>query len=650
MKNSSQRFASLITLALAAVVVALTAPVSAQNNPVDWTVGDVFVGTGSGNYQVWHSANPGAKSPVYTMLQTINDGTAFGGAADGGATAGCAFDLGYRFFGTNSTQAVADRYAIDNGDNNRSIVQQLAGTPSSLTTSVAFDSAKSLFVGYAGGASGGSGTIEQWTKDTNQAHSPGTFGLYTFAQTFSVPVDSTGGPGWIDLAADGHTIFYTAQGRKIYQFDSSQPVSSTNPVVYADLSKLNAGGSSGVLYAIKVLGPNYDGTNGVLVADGVNIKQVVASAGVITSYQIFKFSHEANLQALALDAFSPLTTFWAGDASSNDLIQFNMSTGKTIVTLNTGTGTTLGGVCTDGGFSGAELHGRNVTTQAIPVTPATNTISATSAFTGAVFTATLPNLQNNTTLTLRDSLVDPSVAISDPTVWSFNPGNPALPLGTTTVPGNMICDQTLTTQAGFPNTCEVFELEANPNVGLNGGTTVEVNGPANAPVTPNARLLRNLDEDITDDVDATGTRTTGKCVYTVNQQATNQALEICGGGFSSPASGATFNKNQTSTISFKFKVSPTGSCPNGQTTTLLQPLLMIVQIQPTPKKGPTPAPVNIPVLIAGNSGGPPVFVLSGNSWQLQVKTNDMPAGFTYVASMVDLTGNLPAMYVTFTIN
>jgi len=58
----------------------------------------------------------------------------------------------------------------------------------------------------------------------------------------------------------------------------------------------------------------------------------------------------------------------------------------------------------------------------------------------------------------------------------------------------------------------------------------------------------------------------------------------------------------------------------------------------------------MPVIVAGNSGGPPVFVLSGNTWQLQVKTTDMPAGFTYVASMIDLNGKIQAINVTFTLN
>src|SRR5437879_7222162 len=72
-----------------------------------------------------------------------------------------------------------------------------------------------LFRSYAGGVLGGNGTIEKWTKDL-------TTGKYGFSASFTVPVDNSG-PGWIDLASDGHTIFYTSQGadRKSTRLNSS---------------------------------------------------------------------------------------------------------------------------------------------------------------------------------------------------------------------------------------------------------------------------------------------------------------------------------------------------------------------------------------------------------------------------------------------
>ncbi len=129
-----------------------------------------------------------------------------------------------------------------------------------------------------------------------------------------------------------------------------------------------------------------------------------------------------------------------------------------------------------------------------------------------------------------------------------------------------------------------------------------------------------------------------KCVFTVNQQVSDPNFEICGGGFSSVV------KNQNGTITFSFKVAPTGTCPSGTSPTFLKPLLMITQLQSTGA-----APVSIPVIIAGKSGGPPIFVLTGNTWQLQVKTTDMPPGH-YFATMVDLSGTITSIGVTVDIN
>src|SRR5207249_722168 len=126
----------------------------------NWVVGDVFVGVGNHSYQVWHSANPTANNPTYT-LQTSTTSPLSDGL--GGTTAGCGFDLGYRFFGTNFASTLVDRYSIDNA---HPIVEKIPShTGASGAQSVAFDGTTTLYIGYAGGVLGGNGTIEKWTKD-----------------------------------------------------------------------------------------------------------------------------------------------------------------------------------------------------------------------------------------------------------------------------------------------------------------------------------------------------------------------------------------------------------------------------------------------------------------------------------------------------
>lgn len=644
----ARKLAAILPLLLA---LALATQAQVTNHTIDWVGGDVFVGqvtanTSPAGYQVWHSANPNASRPSYTNEQIVQDGR-------NGTTAGCGFDLAYRFFGTNSAQSLVDRYAIAAAHD---VVQQLstqtAGASSS--QSVVLDSGPNMFIGYAATTTPGFGTIEQWTKDTTSPPTSQTLGFYQPNQAFTVPVDNSG-PGWLDLASDGKTIFYTSQGRKIYTLNTQTHAFN----LWADLSTLHGSIYRGTLYAIRILpngGP--DATNGVLVADQQNVKLVKATNGVITSVQVFKFNPLANLQALTLDAFNPGTTFWVGDASatSNNLLRYNMSTGRTEVTLSTGAG--VGGVCQDAGFNAAQLAYQPVNTAQPPNlasnfqtavfnlspptngNPNSNTLVFTSPFTGETLTATLPGLTNNVTVTVRDSLVDPSVALSDPTVFSFNPGNPNQG---STVAGNMPCDQTFTGPAGYANTCEVLAFEANPNTGFS-LPNIQVSGPFDDP-TENLRLLSNLDEDGTDGI-VKYPLTSRNCVLTVNQQTSNAAYQICN---FTPAQGTVFNKGNTATISFRLDVAQTGQCGNNQTTpNFLQPLLMIDQLQPT-VNGVKPAPANIQVLIAGNSGGPPIMTFSGNTYQLQIKTTDMPAGFTYLVTVIDLTSTIPATSSTITL-
>jgi hypothetical protein len=605
-------------VALFHLPVLLVAQSNTVTPPPDWNVGDVFVGVSGGSYQVWHSGNPTSGSPIYKLVNTISDSLT-------GATNGCGFDLAYRFFGTNSAKNLVDRYAIDN---EHPLAQQFpaannAGSGANSVQSVAFDGRANVFVAYSG-AQSGFGTIERWTKDTNPAHA--TFGLYTLTGTFSVPVDNTNGPGWIDLASDGVTVLYTSQGPNIRTVNTSTNATGT----FASLS------NGTILFALRILP-----SGNVLVAAQGNVLQVNSASVVVNKYQ---FGNDNNLQALSLDSSVP-TRAWVGDASSNDFILFDYTTKTKIATFNTSAGSAgpLGGICVDGSFSAAEVaqQGPSQTIHQ-SVSAGSNTVTFPN-LTGGTFNETFTGISKNQTIqvTVRDSIVDPSVALSDPVISSFNPGNPTQG---SSLPGNMICDTgvTLTT---FPGKCELFEVEASPNSSYSSASTqIE---PATSSNLANTRLLRNLDEDITDNVDCcSGTRTT-KCVYTVNEQVISggfgdPTFQICS---FTPTDGTTFSKSAgTSTITFKLGVAPTGQCgSNNNTPPGLQPLLMIVQLQTNGT-----APVSIPVFIAGKSGGPPVMTLSGNTYQLQIKTTDIPAGFTYVASVVDLTANITSTAVHFT--
>jgi len=594
----------MIAAALLLLAIGATPPLHAQ---VQWNVGDVFVAVGGGQYKVYSSAG--------ALRATIADGTG------SGATAGCAFDSAYRLYTTNFTNTDIVRFSIDKA---HGIVQTIPGGFSQ-SESVAFDGRGNFYVGYAGGG------LEKYNHDG------------VFQASFSPTVENRG-VDWIDVASDGQTIFYTSEGRKIFRFST---VTGQLPV-YVDLSTVS-GGTNGKLFAIRILPPG-NGAGGVLVADQKNIKRVNVVSGAATIVQTYHVGSQSDWEALNLDPNG--TSFWAGDATTHNFYRFNISTGNVEVgPINTNA--SLGGLCVDGAFNAAQLSPfPTPATQTFTLTPTTgsggsNTVFFTSPITGTRFTATLANLTNNATVTLRDSLVDPSVAQSDPTVFSLSPGTVAA-----TVAGSIPCDQVLPGLAGFPDTCEVFEFEATPDSGFS-DQNFEIDKSATVTeAIPNLRFIRNLDEDITDGVVKTpliGTKRPGLCVFTVNQQTSNPAFEVCGDAFSSPAAGTAFSKNKTASIAFKFKVSPTGACPNGASPTNLLPLLVIARVLPLdPSTGTTPAPEPVtPIIVAGNSGGLPLFILSGNTWQLQVKTTNMPAGFTYIATMIDLTSTVPSISATF---
>jgi hypothetical protein len=607
--------------------LALSITTISAASPVDWVVGDVVVAAGNGSYQVWHSTNPTASKPTYTKLAldpALNDGL-------GGATAGCTFDSAYRLFTTNVDNSKVVRFSVDNG---RGPVLPYVTTPGLMRNeSVAFDAEGNFYVGYAGTNGSGSGLAKYHHDGTLATDHP------FLPPTVSV---ENGGVNWIDLAKDGNTVFYTSAGRKIFTFNSVSLASS----VYADLSTLHGAGSSGELFAIRIL-PVGDGSNGVLVADQSNVKLVKASGGVITSVQVFKFKNESNLQALSLDPTNP-ARFWVGDATTHDLIKFDMSTGTALVTLNTGTGTSLGGVCVDGGFSAAQNFAPPANgVHTMTLKPGDNTISFTTLG-GAKFVATLANLATQVQATVHDSLVDPSVGASDPQVTSFNPGAPPSTVFTGSVP----CDQSFT-----PNACEVFEFETNPPLDPSVISNVEICSSTgcttpddSSSLYPNPRLLRNLDEDITDGVNTyplSGTRS--NCVYTVNKQDFTAGAHSC--GFQSPAQGQAFTKTKGASIPFKFVAVGAGGTCGGSGSLgagTITPLLMITQLVPPGFDGSVTAPISETVIVKGNSGGFPIFTFSGNTWQLQVDTTNLPVG-NYLATVIDLQNVIPAFGINFTL-
>lgn len=178
MKTSCRRTIQAV-LPVMLMLLAVEVPSQVASNPAEWSFGDVFVAIGNGSYQVYHSANPAANKPSYTLVQTINDGL-------GGATAGCTFDSAYRLFGTNSDNTEVDQYSIDEGHGLANQFSTGATTGFRQNQSVVFDGQGNSYVGFA---------------DTNSSITGGGLEFYNHAGVFQrsfAPTIENKGVDWID--------------------------------------------------------------------------------------------------------------------------------------------------------------------------------------------------------------------------------------------------------------------------------------------------------------------------------------------------------------------------------------------------------------------------------------------------------------------
>ena len=127
------------------------------------------------------------------------------------------------------------------------------------------------------------------------------------------------GAFWIDLAADGCTMFYTSWGPNVKRYDVCARVQLAN------FNRAPVPG--GVAHDLRVLP---DG--GVIVASGEVVARLDASGTLVQTYQI---PGEPSLWSgldLAGDG-----TFWAGNYLSSNVYRFDLATGAVRARFNTGT-------------------------------------------------------------------------------------------------------------------------------------------------------------------------------------------------------------------------------------------------------------------------------------------------------------------------
>ncbi len=293
---------TLTTIGTVVLVLTLFAPQLRPALLAVWTLGDVFAGVESGNYQVYSNSG--------TFKETINN-------SFNGFTTGCQFNptltqLYTTAFGSGQLVKFAD--ADPHPTSN--VATPGVGGPES----VVFKSNGGYFVGGPG-----TPNILEFDASDNLV-----------ATHMVAPNDGTGGTDWIDVEANQTTLFYTAEGRLIKRFDT----------VAGQLSDFATLPGSGRAFAFRLL-PPFDGTGGLIVADDGDCKRLDGSGNVIQNYTVTGVS---GFFALNLDPDG--TTFWTGSFNNQVLYRFNIAAGGPPIQMIQTTGS-LFGVCLKGEITGA---------------------------------------------------------------------------------------------------------------------------------------------------------------------------------------------------------------------------------------------------------------------------------------------------------
>jgi hypothetical protein len=293
----------LAVVVLASVLAATSQPAGATTA---WNVGDVFAAVSNGQYKVFDGGG--------AFKETLDDGM-------GGFTTGCSFNPALdRLYTTNFT---ASRVVAYDNASPHNIDQDILTAPAS-AESIVFDLATGDF--YVGHADG--------NQDIERYNAAGML-----QQTYDVPVGPRGSD-WIELAADGQTMFYTSEGRTIRRYDVSG--------AGAPLPDFAALPGPGVAFALRLLPPG-DGSGGLLVADFGNVKRLAGDGSVIETYDV---TGADSWFSLNLDPDG--VHFWSGDIFTGKLHKFKIGmpgVDTHVQTIDTGAPGLLFGVCIKGEFS-----------------------------------------------------------------------------------------------------------------------------------------------------------------------------------------------------------------------------------------------------------------------------------------------------------
>ena len=275
---------------------------------IPFQVGDVFAGVGRGKFNHF--------SPTGTLLETLDDTQAVGSGED--ATTGMCFDPAGNMYGTN-----LDKSSMSKFSNNGTLLAATFGTFNGGPESCLITGGGSIM--YTSEVFG--------TGDILKLNLPSG----SQAANYDTPRSD-----WIDLAADGCTMFYTDEGPSIHRFNVCTNTALTNFT--------NAGPN---FYALRIL-PNGD----VLVAAAGSVKRFNSAGTEITP--AYTAAGETFFFALNLDPDG--THFWSGGIISGNIYKFNLTpVGPPVLSFSSQIGTAGGTI-----LAGLAVFGENIVSNPTP--------------------------------------------------------------------------------------------------------------------------------------------------------------------------------------------------------------------------------------------------------------------------------------------
>lgn len=556
---------------------------------IEWQRGDVFVGIGNGQYQVYRLTTIDGISS-YTLIETITDGsgTTSGekGSGGNGFTTGCAFDSPGHLYTTNFSNANVYKFPPSDP---HTVLQTITASEGALSSeSIVFDGLGNFFVGHADG----SHVVDKFGPQGNLLHS------------FSVATQDRGSD-WIELSADGNTLYYTSEGTLIKTFNLA--TNTQGPDFFSE--------ESGKLFTVRILPPSFGAFAGdFLVANTGNILRLHVSDGVSVA-QTYTVDGANFLFALGLDTNG--TSFWAGDLATGNIYRIGINSGAVeygpIATgaIPNGQNTaTVGGICVNGAVGASQPQ---PVIQTVTLTQANNTATVFNDQGSNSWQTTLNGLNTTAHVTIAFTEIPQSAGTSD-------------------IPGYGACEL-----ASFDGTkCVVHQIsvDVDPLVAYQ---SIDFYHHWNfKPPTPiNPRMIKNGTSDITTAVfldPGTKGHTNTPSTYLDNEAPTPTASSC--GGFLIPPNGLTWEAEFPLTFVFR-AVSNGGNCSRGPFLTNLSPVISVARVDPSGTV--------TPVALSSTS-----FKMLFGLWYYILPTKNLQPG-KYVVSVLDQSNHIASFSETIKI-